>query len=89
MGVILHPTMEVATDGEDAGTHWEILGMVPRLQPLLSNLVYSESLISRVKPFLLSKAPGNIQEELRYKHVSAAGHGFFGQATTASLKAHL
>lgn len=81
--------MEVATNGEDAGTHWEVLGMVLRLQPLLPNLVYSETLISNVKPSLLSKAPGNTQEELRYKHVSAAGHGFFGQVTTASLKAHL
>lgn len=61
MGVTLHPTTEVVTDGEDAGTQWEVLGAVAKLQPLLPNLVYSELLISSVKPSFLSKA----QVELR------------------------
>lgn len=38
VGATLHPATDAATDGEDAGTRWE----VPGLQPPLPNLVYSE-----------------------------------------------
>lgn len=55
-----------------------MLGPIGRYREWYPNLVYSELLISSVKPSLISKAPGDIQEALRHKHVSAAGHGFSG-----------
>lgn len=40
--VTLHPAMEAATDGDDAGAQWDVPGVVPGLQPPLPILVYSE-----------------------------------------------